>query len=190
MRILKNGVMIGSVRLEIGGVKISVSGGDPGQQVGMGRSWGDLQKQQSIKMDLSVDGISRRFQWVVSNTDTRGDRQDRPKPALGITSQREKARLQQFLQTIHLIDDATESIWATYNHIPTKPGSTRSSTDKSAKWGCLEIRCRAVLLDEGVDKAFVSLMALLEGNVKMSGKESPGIEKFGGLSGSLFCCVM
>ena len=188
MRILKSAGLIGSVGMSVGGVKI-IYHGSPDNQVMIEKKWEDIQRHKSIKMDLNVDGASRGFQWVVSNTNTNAhvESEHKPKPALGITSQREKARLQQCIQTIHLLDDATSSIWATYTHIRSKPGS---SIDKSAKWGSVEIRCRAVLLDEGVDMAFVSLMGLVEGYVRMLERDNPGIEKFGGLSGSLFCAVM
>jgi hypothetical protein len=163
----------------------------------------DLQSTQKLPFLLSVDGKPQRFSWeVVSKMVESGphpDAEDKAKgkrrPVLGIQSKRKKEMMQRIVG-MKLVD-ANGGIWASYVH--PHPGDTHSeqqasavqSTGKSGTWGHVEIKTRAVLLDDGLDKAFVVLISLLEVYVRLFGGEHPGVDKYGGiLVGVLACEIM
>jgi hypothetical protein len=163
----------------------------------------DLQATQKLPFVLVVDGKPQRFSWeVVSKMVESGphpDEEDKAKgkrrPVLGIQSKRKKEMMQRIVG-MRLVD-ANGGIWASYVH--PHPGDLQSeqqasavqSTGKSGTWGYIEIKTRAVLLDDGVDKAFVALISLLEVYVRLFGGEHPGVDKYGGiLVGVLACEVM
>jgi hypothetical protein len=77
---------------------------------------------------------------------------------------------------MRLVDEQEGKEWAAYSHTPGTEGEVKS-TSKSGRWGFVEIKCRAIRLDDGVDKAFVSLIALLESYVRLFGRENPEIRE-------------
>ena len=194
--------MVGTVYISPrDGLRVEFWGGD-GMETGEKVAYGyeELQETQRLPLDLCVDGRIRRFWWEVVGREqvdaekesgrhgdaTSGLRTDEEfRPAFGIQSQRDKQRQQ--LSELQLIDAETQKVWASYMHDMRKP-----SMERSEKWGEVEIKCRAALLDEGVDRALVGLVALVEvyGRLFGSNRQKGGLDGWGVLTGVLFCSVM
>jgi hypothetical protein len=164
----------------------------------------DLNSTQKLPFVLSVDGRPQRFSWeIVSKMVESGPHPDeedggmgKRRPVLGIQSKRKKEMMQRIVG-MKLVD-VNGVVWASYVHPhpgdnakPEQQGNAVQSTGRSGTWGHVEIKTRAVLLDDGVDKAFVVLISLLEVYVRLFGGEHPGVDKYGGiLVGVLACEVM
>ena len=152
--------------------------------------WEEIQEKQRLRLRLRVRGEERAFAWQVvageAEEVVEGGR--RNTPVMGIESRRKKQQMQRIIG-MRLVDEEEGKVWAGYVHGADKEGDVKI-TGKTGRWGYVEIKCRAVMLDDGVDRAFVTLMALLESYVRLFGRENPGLEKWGVLTGVLFCSVM
>lgn len=126
----------------------------------------DFQTAQKSSFWLKADGKERRFAWEVVSNIVNFNKRAHPdheackgmgkRPVLRIESKRRKEI--QPMVGMKLVDN-NEQIWASYVHNHDTAYGVQS-TGESGIWGTVGIRCRAVILDEGVDQAFVVLISV------------------------------
>jgi hypothetical protein len=96
----------------------------------------------------------------------------------------EKRKSRAGFEALRYVDDEG-NVFAEYRNEVGLP-----APHKEELWGTVSLRSRAVLLEDGVDRAFVTLAALLETYVKMFGGSQRPDREWGNLTGSMVCNVM
>lgn len=157
----------------------------------------ELQETGKFPLKLRVEGLKREFYWEVvvsrrnSEDSSEGDQSQKrsSKPIFGIQSQRKKDIMKRIIG-MRLVDSVNGDIWAGYVHAPQKNAGDTKHISKSGKWGFVEVKARAVRLDDGVDRAFVALISLLESYIRLWGQEAAAAEKWEGLAGAVLLCMV
>lgn len=159
-----------------------------------------LQESGRLPLTLRVDGKKGEFYWEVvlsrpsdeSSQDEQSQQQrsKTTRPIFGIKSQRKKDIMQRIIG-MRLVDSVNGDVWAGYIHSASRNAGDIKSISRTGRWGFVEVKARAVRLDDGVDRAFVALISLLESYVRLWGEEGAPAEKWEALAGAvLFCSVM
>ncbi|ETN39439.1 uncharacterized protein HMPREF1541_05662 [Cyphellophora europaea CBS 101466] len=156
----------------------------------------ELQAQRGMRVGMRVGGVERGLRWVVvgvgeeeaglapSGGDGRRKSGERGGSGRLPAGAHEKRRQQAAFSALRLVD-AEGNVYAEYSHEVGLP-----SVMSEERWGRVSIRSRVVMLDEGVDRAFVTLAALLECYVRIFGQVRKEERHWGNFAGGVACSVM
>lgn len=193
---------IARVGLTSRGVKIVEWVMEGGQRVKRGSlevPYGELEGGKGMDVGMRVEGRERGVRWEVVRKEPGADdleeergretsrRKSSEKKRLGgrfASDEHERRRQKEAFVALRLVDREGD-VYAEYRHEVGLP-----SPNQEERWGQVSVRARAVLLDEGIDRAFITLVALLETYVKMFGLSKREHREWGNLAGSMGCCVM
>lgn len=178
--------LIGKVRISSESIRITYPSGERTEHL-----FEELQRTQRLLLPLAMGGATREFNWeIVTQSNATADER-RQSHRIGNSNDEAfdepRRRKEQQLIGLRLADVQQGNVFAGYVH---NNDIIKSATERRGKWGYLEVKTRSVLLDEGVEKAFVAMIALLEAYVRLFGKQHPGAKGVGLLAAVFFCTVM
>jgi hypothetical protein len=138
---------------------------------------------------MRVQGLERGLGWEVVRGEfgegdgVEGRANGKGRGRFG-NDEHERRRIKAGFEALRLVD-REGNVYAEYHNEVGVP-----ATHKEERWGMVSVRSRAVLLDDGVDRAFVTLAALLECYVKVFGLSQKEGQHWGNFAGSMGACLL